>query len=299
MALLGVIGLANAYVGDRPVMRIYAGDIKVWDWAKKAYAELSGGGMLSATVEKVFTGPADITGLGVWLDAGQLALADGAPVASWDDISGLGINAVSMDTNKPVYTATGFNGLPAVDFSSTLRRLKILGFGTALKDKTEYTLFLTMKPRSFANYDTVLSAPVGSPYRWFVEFDPSGYVYWAHTAGAYDYSYWASTLTLNTPCVLTFSHDNGIEVNSRAYQDGVPMSVVVGDGAGISPAVPDVGADVIMGGYYTGAYWFNGQIAEIIWYDHALTDTQRVAVENYLWKKWLSPRPQLSGGGTL
>lgn len=262
-------------------------------------ANLSGGGTLSVTTEKVFVSPPDISGLGAWLDANQLALADGASVTSWSDTSGAGRNAVSMDTNKPVYTATGFNGLPAVDFSATLQRLKMLGLGTALSGKTEYTLFLTMKPRSYANYDTVMSAPVGANYKWFIEFDTSGYLYWAHVAGGYDYAYLVSTLALGVPRVLTFSHNNGIAANSRAYQDGAQMAVVPDDGAGISAVVPDVSPDVIVGGYYTSAYWFNGQIAEIIWYDHALTDAERLKVEGYLRKKWFSPKPKFSGGGTL
>ena len=37
---------------------------------------------------RVLSRPTDLANCGLWLDASQLALADGAAVASWTDLSG-------------------------------------------------------------------------------------------------------------------------------------------------------------------------------------------------------------------
>jgi hypothetical protein len=57
------------YLGTQAVDRVYAGANLVWP---------SG------------FSPTDLPGLRVWLDATQLALADGAPVSPWPDLSGKG-----------------------------------------------------------------------------------------------------------------------------------------------------------------------------------------------------------------
>jgi len=59
--------------------------------------------------------PTDVTGLKLWLKAEDLALADGAAVAQWNDASGLG-NHVSqaVAVQQPTYWSKAIAGLPAV-----------------------------------------------------------------------------------------------------------------------------------------------------------------------------------------
>ncbi len=69
------------------------------------------------------TGPGGVgtsTNLHVWLDASQLTLSNGDPVANWTDISGNGNNFTQFDVSRqPSFSQTGLiNDRPAVSFTS-------------------------------------------------------------------------------------------------------------------------------------------------------------------------------------
>ena len=53
----------------------------------------------------------------LWLDAFQRGGTDGAIMSTWPDESGNGNHAVASSTSRrPIYRASGVNGMPAIDF---------------------------------------------------------------------------------------------------------------------------------------------------------------------------------------
>ena len=68
--LVGVADVAAVYAGATPAQAVYLGGTQIWASAPPF-------------------NPADIAGLGLWLDAQQITgLADGEPVTTWPDASG-------------------------------------------------------------------------------------------------------------------------------------------------------------------------------------------------------------------
>jgi hypothetical protein len=256
----GTADLKSAYWGDDPVKKLYVGDDLLWS--------------------SEFT-PASIPGLGLWLDASTITgLSPGDPVTTWPDASGLGRHATPVLT-APIYHSTSFNGHPAVYFGGTSRRLLIPGLGTALTGKTQYTVFYVAKVASFG-YGVIISAPPNTVWRWLIEYEPSGSIYWGHGAGYRQYA--SGHLASNTSYIQTFHYTAD---DPRYYLNGTEVAVATyGGGGDMQDDVPNVDGDGLLGSYYDGQYPVDGVIAEVIWYDHALTTEERLAVEAYLASKW-------------
>ena len=68
------------------------------------------------------------------------------------------------------------------------------------------------------------------------------------------------------------------------YLNGAEI-VPAGDN-GMAAAVPNVGADVLLGGRNTQDRGMDGWIGEMVLYDHAVTAAERAQVEDYLKAKW-------------
>jgi hypothetical protein len=254
----------KVYVGTQQVSKIYIGTDLVWETSEFS--------------------PDQITGLGLWLDASQLALANGATVSPWPDLSGAGRNAAVVDT-APVYRATAFNGHPTVEFvggTGLVQRLQVAGLGTALSGKTQYTMFLVLNAHTLSQSPAIGDAPTGAAYEWLLEYDTAGGLFWSHGNGKYR-SY-AAVTTVNTPHLLTLHHTPS---GPRLYRTSTEMtSYTLGPSGDTAQTVPSLGADFLLTGYFNGALGFDGFLSEVLWYDHALTTTERVNVETYLKTKW-------------
>ena len=251
--------------GSVTVDAVHAGPVKVWP------------------APAVWT-PADIPGLGLWLDASQLALADGAAVTVWPDASGAGRHATAMDT-PPVYQSAVMNGSPGVVFNtSPVTRLLVPGWGTALSGKTEYTLFLVLNQTAhMGNYPVIAAAPTYTTWAWLLEWDISRSFYWG--SGANSLRLYGLNATVGAPYLFTL---HKLTAGPKLYLNRVDHSTnyTVSSGVDMAPTVPNIGADVNLGGYYTGDYGITGPVSEVIWYDHAITDAERLQVEDYLTVKY-------------
>ena len=76
--------------------------------------------------------PADVSGLILWLDASEGITKDGSNlVSAWADQSGSG-NNLSAGGNKPTWTDSELNGLPAVVFGSDTSLAKATWSGGAI-----------------------------------------------------------------------------------------------------------------------------------------------------------------------
>ena len=255
----------SVYYRDRRVGAIYRSGKKVWppSWT-----------------------PESIPGLGLWLDASKItAHADGDPVSIWYDASTKGRNATSLGT-APKYRGTAVNGRPAVEFTgqTAITRLQVPGWGTALTGSSSYTMFQVIQQRNnTGNYPVVTTAPINNLWQWLTEYDSSpGWFYWGHGNGRF--RYYNAAIPMNQTRLLSFVFTSSAP---KFYQQGVEQTTYSFAGGGdMAPVVPNVGTDVVVGGYYEGSYGVDGYICALLWYDRALTNPERLQVESYLRTKW-------------
>jgi hypothetical protein len=157
-----------------------------------------------------------------------------------------------------------------------------------LSYKTEYTLFQVIEQfGAYSNYPVITTGPSAGAWMWLTEFDIDGGVYWGHYNG--HYRHYNTAFGTGTAHLLTYHFSAS---GPRFFVDGVEMTdYFISSGGDIWPTVPDIGADVLLGGYVDPSLSMTGYLGAVLWYDHALSDADRVKVENYLKSKWWGPPP--------
>jgi autotransporter-associated beta strand protein len=218
-------------------------------------------------------------------DASTLRLVQGTTVAQWNDLSTNNAHALQpTDTYKPVYEANALGLLGAVHCTKTnsVDHMKFTRVSTIR------TVFSVFKGSSFlltddATYNFHRSGDVNPA-------DPL----WASNAG------WASDYIKNGSTYV-----NGALVNGISYamptnsHNGFNLVEVLTTGPVQAGSINNDRSLTHSG---------DQQHAEIIMYDFLLNETQRLAVEDYLTKKWFeglrsspfsSANPLVLSGGIL
>jgi hypothetical protein len=203
--------------------------------------------------------PPSIAGLTLWLDASTLALANGADVWTWPDLSGhADVAARPGQDNPPSFAATGANGKPAVHFDNP--NSEWLFSSTSIGAVGHVFAVTRYNGATFASYDGLLT---GSVELILVGELGTNRFYPATGGGTY--------------------YTNGVDTTSTrvAPMNGV-LSIV-----GLALATPPTTVKPIVGNdrYVVPRFW-DGDIAELITYDHALSTAERQQVEGYLRTKW-------------
>jgi autotransporter-associated beta strand protein len=216
-------------------------------------------------------------------DASTLHLVQGTAVAQWNDLSTNKAHALQPTaTYKPVYEANALGLLGAVHCTKT--------------DQIDH-----MKFTRVSNIRTVFSVFKGSS---FLLTDTNEYHF--HRPGDISPAdpLWVSYTSANIKNGSTY-------VNGTRVLDGTSYAMPTTSNNGFNLVevltTGNVQADSInidRGGTHSG----DQQHAEIIIYDFLLNETQRLAVEDYLTKKWFeglrsspfsSANPLILSGGTL
>ena len=253
------------YLGSLPVDRLYVGANLAWPVA---------GGF----------SPADLAGLVCWYDASELALASGAEVTSWPDLSGAGHTLASP--TPPTFQTNQQNGLPGVQFDGYDDYLMHLA-ATPFVTGREVTLLAVVR-RGFGTSNGRMFAFNGLGYDSDDYTTPCWCVY---QGGGNDrvapYS--------NGELALQFPHPEGPFLMTTWFDqtdhymriNGVPGSTPQFSTAQMGAyAFNTVRVTLSMGWFggpsSSGNYLFH----EVLVYDHALTSTERDQVEAYLRGKW-------------
>jgi hypothetical protein len=225
-----------------------------------------------------------VTGPALWLDAQQLALADGAAVVTWPDLSGHARDATQGTlANRPVFVTSGINGHPSVTFASTSTR-QFLALPDFLTGLAAGEVFVVVK----STLD-----PQGTDTRtglWGLgPLNQTSHFPWT-TGEVYEgFGTTARKLLGDPGPPLTTAHVYSVSAASgawRAWLDGGALSASLANTVSWS-AAPVLGTHVatVEGTNYS----FNGQIGEVLVYPLALTDTQRADTINFLAAKWGTP----------
>jgi hypothetical protein len=248
-------------------------------------------GVCAIGAGNVWATPPVTAGLKFWLDAGDassLTTNAAGKVSQWADLSGGGHPATQgVASAQAVYCPTGLSGRAALVFSgpSCMETASFVCF-------SNHTIFLVAQATVTNQQDLLGSGSVAA-----------GDVLMMNYLGKYRGHYWTSNnvaaiidstaLSVLMPAIYAQRLD---DTYLRTYRNGWQ------DAYGLA-GYPHTGLvkPVTVGCRYTGyGSRFVGAMSEVLVYDRALTDAERVQVEEYLASKWLTfagtNAPPVTGG---
>jgi hypothetical protein len=212
--------------------------------------------------------PSDESGLWMWLKADAIVgLSDGDPVTTWED-SGTGDHdATSSGSNRPTYQTAELNSLPVVRFTNAAVSFLNLEDMSGLTEGEMFIVFKnTTDPPSAGTgrvYDIGSSADVSHhPFTDGSVYDDFGTT--VRKSCGNPATSLASFVTYN---VWSATNDWAAEINGSAFFSTGTNTV----GFAASPVL---------------GVAFEGDIAEIIVYDHKVSGTVRGNVRGYLQTKY-------------
>ena len=236
--------------------------------------------------------PAYISGLQLWLDGsdplsmydatsgGSLVAAD-AGVARWQDKSGNGRHVIQATSgNRPLRRTAVKNGFGCLEFDGTNDLLATSG-NFPLTGNLATSVFVVYRKTAAAKGNTFGWGEMAFSLCAFGHYDDNTSNAIAFAGANY---FVMSATSNNTWYYMTVIKSAGA-VNTTTTTRRNAVSVAT---SGHSTATPNVSASP----FYVGRWAnydiapFQGNIAEIIVYDTAVSATDRVSVETYLSAKW-------------
>jgi hypothetical protein len=225
--------------------------------------------------------PASLTGLVAWYRADGTkwqnsarstpAVADGDPVGAWDDLSGLGNNALQATAgSRPLLKLAIQNGRPVIRYDGINDFLAAVS--NAGLSPTTITIAAVMKPTSFAN--TPLFVAKTSAYNMY-----------SSTLGAFSadlpnvLAAAGGTLVTGTWYVLEFVTDAS---NMWLYKNAVQAATRATPAGNLASNANALG----IGARGDGVSPTAGDYAEVVIYNRALNGTERGQLETYLNAYW-------------
>lgn len=222
--------------------------------------------------------PTDIPGLKLWLDASQITgLTNGAPVPTWLDMSGNGNNAVQPTVAaQPIYQTGVLNGLPIVRFDGVDDTI------IAPCTVSTTTVFVVVRApllETGINGRTVFSFGSNESY-FYDDRSPFPFAPWWYRDSTTNAPAGIGPLTTNA--LVTWQADPA--TFNRSWYNGVSQwDLAVGaSDTGWPPTQFGLCARNPAAPFQISAF----DIAEVIIYDSALSDVDRIKVEDYLNQKY-------------
>lgn len=225
-------------------------------------------------------------GLVFRLDANSITgLQDGDKVSQWLDLSGNNNHALQSEENrKPIYKTNIIKNKSIVRFDGT--KSLLANNSNSLNITPNITIIAVAKPNITDNgHRRILikgHTAWSEPYYFYSLWSHSSYLgFGININGARKWAIYNGGITSNNVYILSGRYDgarqqwyvNGSLIGSRNQSGNMsinnqPLRI------GSTQASP-------------GSTWFKGDIAEILIYNRALSDTERQEVESYLSEKWL------------
>jgi hypothetical protein len=251
----------------------------------------------------------DITGPMIHLDADAISGSHGDAITTWEDQSGYGNHAAQSNNNfKPILIAEGgLNGRQVVRFDGSNDVLNV-GNNFSL-DMDQITMFLVYRSTPQDDYSNEIGVITAKSRGW------TNRSWWLAVNN--NFSAGGSEAGID-PGAIWFRTSSGGSIANTLYHNGTyndgnayMVSVVVpptannetsklyidGDqkhetgSSAIDHAenqVMRIGAGTTNNG--STERWFDGDIAELIIYNRALSDEERQAMEQALQAKWFGPQ---------
>jgi hypothetical protein len=236
------------------------------------------------------------SGLAFWVRADAGVALNGSSVSQWSDQSGNNRNAVQgTASSQPAFIANAVNGKPALQFDGVD---DFLQFPLAINGWTGMTIVLV----SSALADSTGGANGGNnaaifwdettSWGWtFLSPFPSAVKLRFGTTQAGNLPSWTRPASAGATWSTTISTHDG--TTDALYVQGTQ---VWSGGGKLAPIAGASGTPWI--GRGAGGTYFSGRISEILVYDHAVSDSERQAIDQILSAKYLGAAPPAPGNGT-
>jgi len=229
-------------------------------------------------------------GMVLWLKAGSLNLNDGDAVSLWSDLSGHGHDFTqSTVSQQPDFVASDsdYNNQPLVHFDGD--------------DALNTAFSSTLNPNNMTVFVVATVDADDGNYHGIIDNYTSntGWLLYARMTGSNNYWQWrtgtgsgqttisasSDTVVPNTPSIVTLK----MEGSDGAGGGSTTQTLFVnGNSEATSNAVftkkTNTSATPILGD--VGSFELTGQMAEVIFYNRALTDFEQKQVESYLSEKY-------------
>jgi hypothetical protein len=213
--------------------------------------------------------PLDIAGCVLWLKADALSLSDGDPVATWADSSGQNNDATQSGSARPTYQTNELNGLPVVRFDGN-NDLMLLT--SPITSSSPISGFVVYKKRTTGVIMVPLCGPTASFSPYFINEYSNGVMY-VSSEGNYTEATIEHTSFICSSTVISAGPSFAVWFNGSTQSLAAPAP------GGNLDSFDRIGARAT-------SECSDGDIAEIIIYDSALSTTNRQAVENFLMTKY-------------
>ncbi|WP_437507334.1 LamG-like jellyroll fold domain-containing protein [Sorangium sp. So ce1099] len=213
------------------------------------------------------------SGLKLWLRADAGITASSGKVSSWRDQSGNG-NRADMDVraSQPALVSSALNGKPVVRFHGA----QSLYLAQQL-EPTHFTVFVVGKNRKASESFSMILGPGNT--------SPNNQLRWENGSQALFVG-----LGNDMPIVTSTVGDTRVYHALSARYDGSTMTVYRDGNLASSHDFTTTGPWVLLQiGAWFSSYYMEGDLAEIVVYESALSEGDRGAVNSYLRSKYALP----------
>ena len=226
--------------------------------------------------------PSSISGLKLWLsadsgaynDAGTTLATNGQSVQQWNDRSSNSQNSSQASSGlRPLFVSSVVNGRPVIRFDGSD---DFLSLGQSLTGSTQ-TFFIVARNNDLTNGSVLLGNNSVSGNRYlFFQLPATGLpgLRYAH----FDPDVAHSPTITGSVFAIVSAIQNG--TSATAYTNGTAGTTTN------TMSTADTNVLDSIGRYTTLIYMMDGDIAEIIYYDVAVSNTDRILIENYLNTKY-------------
>ena len=228
----------------------------------------------------VLAAPPVTDGLKLWLDASDaasLGVDATGQVSQWSDLSGGGHHAVQVtESMRPTYTPAGLAGRASLSFNGANVMVT-----ASFMNYSNHTIFVVAQATATAENDILSSGTLFTGNDILLMNFANIYRghYWFGSGG--DYVSADSVLpSIWAPAIYEQTVD---DASLRISRNGQLDRAVAAGGPH-----PDVLKPVCLGSrFINGGANFVGEMSEVLVYDRALSDAERMQVSEYLAAKWL------------
>ena len=257
MFQIGDTQIKDVYLGSQRLESVYIGNNLVW-----------------TTIP--------INGLALHLDASDsstITKDDSNRVSEWYDKSANNHIATAQENDRPIFAEDSQNGLSSIQFTDDKLTIP---HNISLEIVDGMSIFIVKKSTNVSKgRQNILDKDYDGEFAFSLE--PNGTIsrYW----GRPDYAAfgYANTNSNDITSLISTIRDLSYSIGSRLWIDGIEINNTA---IGRRGAIPQSFSEPItIGKGYTNV-GYEGLIYEILIYDRALSNSERMQVETYLSEKW-------------
>ncbi len=234
---------------------------------------------------------APLDGLVLALDAGNLTLSDGALVDLWPDASGGAVDASASGSARPTFVAAGIGGRASVRFDGVDDFLRL---PEGFEDFTDgMSLYVVAEPTVLQSGFKLLALGNGQSLQNIVlgrSGDTDGVQYFATSTTNVGSSVDTAAAFVTGQASILSVDQGGGPVDTMVVADVARDGVPIGSGEVFVPQIQSRDLNYVGRSYWFEG-WFEGEIAEVLLYDRALSSAERGEVLDYLAAKYQLSRP--------